>query len=126
MQESKKITNTISEDENILIEWPNDEGGIQKASKNSDNIYRMQEQAERAINIAMGNIRSMARRVAITMEQLDDKVRPDEAAVEFGINLDAEAGAFLAKASSGAQLKITLKWNIEQPERPKVSISRND
>ncbi len=84
---------------------------------------RLHNQTQRAINIAMGNIRSMARRVAQTMDQLEDKVRPDEAEVEFGINLDAEAGALLAKASSGAQLKVTLKWSVERPKRPKIFVS---
>ncbi len=106
----------------IIVEWATSRGGIQKASR-GELIQKMQDEAERAINIAMGSIRSMARRVAKTMDALDDKVRPDEAEIEFGINLDAEAGAFLAKASSGAQITVKLKWSIEKPERPKVFVS---
>jgi hypothetical protein len=35
---------------------------------------------------------------------------PDEVQVEFGLDLHAEAGAFIAAASTGANFKITLAW----------------
>jgi hypothetical protein len=57
----------------------------------------------------MGTIRAMAYRVAKTIDQLEDKARPHEAEVEFGITLDAEAGAMLAKASPSAQITVKLR-----------------
>jgi hypothetical protein len=111
-----------SMDEKIIIEWATSERGIRKVSRD-DALKKMQAEAERALNIAMGNIRSMARRMAQTMGQLEDKTRPDEAEIEFGLNLDADVGAFLARASGGAQINVKLKWNIEQPQRPKVFVS---
>ena len=126
MEKQEKKKRLDNSEEIILVEWPNDQGRIQKASREGEIAIRLQNQAERAINIAMGNIRAMARHVAQTMNQLEDKARPDEVEVEFGINLDAEAGALLAKASSGAQLKVALKWSIEQPDRPKIFVSSSD
>ena len=35
---------------------------------------------------------------------------PDEVQVEFGIVLNAEAGAVLAAASAGANYKVTMTW----------------
>jgi len=35
---------------------------------------------------------------------------PDEVQVEFGIVLNAEAGAILASASAGANYKVTMTW----------------
>ncbi|MGH2593215.1 MAG: CU044_2847 family protein [Anaerolineae bacterium] len=35
---------------------------------------------------------------------------PDEVGVEFGIKLNAEAGAFVALAGAEANYKVTLKW----------------
>ncbi|HEY6374628.1 MAG TPA: CU044_2847 family protein [Edaphobacter sp.] len=35
---------------------------------------------------------------------------PDEVAVEFGVKLNAETGAVIAKASTEANFKINLKW----------------
>lgn len=106
----------------IIIEWATDDKGIKKVSRGSL-LEKMQEESERALNMAMGNIRSMARRMAQTMDELEDKARPDDVEVEFGLNLDADVGAFMAKASGGAQIKVTLKWSIEQPQRPKVILT---
>jgi hypothetical protein len=36
---------------------------------------------------------------------------PDEVRVEFGLNLHAEAGAFIAAASTTATFTVTLAWN---------------
>lgn len=46
-------------------------------------------------------------------EALVNKLRslePDEATIEFGMTLSAEAGAILAAASSSAHYKVTLQW----------------
>ena len=37
--------------------------------------------------------------------------KPDEFEIAFSIGLSAEVGAFLAKASTEAQLQVTMKWN---------------
>jgi hypothetical protein len=42
--------------------------------------------------------------------------RPDEVTVEFGIDLHAEAGAFVAAAGSTANFTVTLTWR--QPAGP--------
>jgi hypothetical protein len=36
--------------------------------------------------------------------------KPDEVAVEFGINLDAKLGAIVASAGLEANFKVSLKW----------------
>ncbi|QXJ21246.1 hypothetical protein AGRA3207_002083 [Actinomadura graeca] len=40
----------------------------------------------------------------------DDALRPDEIEIEFGLKLNAEAGAVLAKAAAEGHLKVTLRW----------------
>jgi len=107
----------------ILIEWPYAPGGIQRAAR-ADRAEMMKQQSQKALNLAMGTIRAMAYRVAKTVNALEDKARPDEAEVEFGITLDAESGALLAKASAGAQIKVKLKWTVVQPERATVLVSQ--
>ena len=106
----------------ILIEWPHAPGGIQRAAR-GDRAEMMKQQSQKALNLAMGTIRAMAYRVAKTVNALEDKARPDEAEVEFGITLDAESGALLAKASAGAQIKVKLKWTVAQPERARILVS---
>jgi Trypsin-co-occurring domain 1 len=39
---------------------------------------------------------------------------PEEIGVEFGLELRAEAGAFIAAASSTANFKVTLTWRRDQ------------
>ncbi|MCX4762324.1 CU044_2847 family protein [Streptomyces sp. NBC_01275] len=40
---------------------------------------------------------------------------PDEVQVEFGLNLHAQAGAFIAAASTTANFTVTLTWNRNEP-----------
>lgn len=105
----------------ILIEWPDEHayGGYAPVAK-GEFSETLKEQSEKALNIAMGTLRSMAYRVSRTMREMDEHARPHEAEVEFGVNLDAEAGAWLAKTSAGAQLTVKLKWMIEKPERVEI------
>lgn len=105
----------------ILVDW-DDGSGIQKAGRGGQMLAEMQQQSEIAINRAMGIIHYMAHQVTQTMNAIEDKARPDEAEVEFGITLDAQAGALLSSAGVGAQLKVKLKWTIEQPQRAHVLI----
>ncbi|WP_051309834.1 CU044_2847 family protein [Desulfogranum japonicum] len=93
----------------ILIEWPNSEHGVKKNFLNG-NSETNQKQSKEAINMAMNTIKVMAELVNSTMITMNDKARPDEAELEFGIALDAENGALIAKVSAGAQIKVRLKW----------------
>jgi NTP-dependent ternary system trypsin peptidase co-occuring protein len=40
----------------------------------------------------------------------DDKLQPDEVGIEFGVKLNAEAGAVIAKTSLEGHLVVTLRW----------------
>ena len=40
---------------------------------------------------------------------------PDEVQIEFGLDLHAEAGAFIAAASATANFKIAMTWRRSQP-----------
>ena len=40
---------------------------------------------------------------------------PDEVQVEFGLDLSAEAGAFIAAASATANFKIAMTWRRSEP-----------
>ena len=44
------------------------------------------------------------------MDQLEEKVRPDEVSVEFGLSLKADAGVVIAQAGADASFKITVAW----------------
>ena len=114
-----------AEEFTVLVEWPRQPGGIQKASRGgAATMEALKEKSEEALHLAMQTIRSMSYRVFNTMDTIGSKVRPDEAEIEFGINLDTEVGALVAKASTGAQIKVKLKWNKSQiPQVPTQTAS---
>lgn len=99
----------------ILVEWPPEAGGSWQVGAGANAMSRFQEKSEEALQAALKTIREMARRVAETMDEMADSIRPDEAEVEFGVNLNLESGALLAKASSGAQLSVRLSWSRTPP-----------
>ena len=48
---------------------------------------------------------------------------PDEVAIEFGVKLNAETGAVIAKAATEANFKINLKWTRAGSSSPPPSSS---
>ena len=63
-----------------------------------DAIYRVQP----AMHAIVSHIQSAAQ-------------SPHEIQVEFGLNLHAEAGAFIAAASATANFTVTLTWHRNEP-----------
>jgi hypothetical protein len=66
-----------------------------------------------AVAKAMSVIREMGQRVTTAAEAMTRP--PDSVEVSFGIKLDAEAGALIAKASAGASIDVKLTWSRTQP-----------
>jgi hypothetical protein len=111
----------------VLVEWPRQPGGIHKASRGgAATMEALKEKSDEALHLAMQTIRSMSYRVFNTMDTIGTKARPDEAEIEFGINLDTEVGALVAKASTGAQIKVTLKWNKSQISQMPMQTTTNE
>jgi glycine/serine hydroxymethyltransferase len=59
---------------------------------------------------AMKLTRSFAKRVVDNVKQMEETIRPEEFEVKLGIKLDSEIGAVIAKASTGAQIEVVMKW----------------
>ncbi|MFF0573250.1 CU044_2847 family protein [Streptosporangium saharense] len=45
------------------------------------------------------------------------RLKPDQIEIEFGVKLNAETGALIAKASTEGQLTIKLTWSSGPPPR---------
>lgn len=93
----------------VLVDFPAGRGVRQVALGPADLVRRSEE----AVNAAMGTIRGMAQRVGDAVGGLP--YRPDEVEIEFGITLDAESGALIAKAAAGASLTVRLTWGADRP-----------
>jgi hypothetical protein len=72
------------------------------------------EQAQHTFEDAIGRVQPAAQSLVSRLRALADA--PDEVGLEFGLELSAEAGAFIASASSTANFKVTLTWRRDHPD----------
>ena len=67
---------------------------------------------DESLDDALASARPAAEAVINTFRALS----PDGMAVEFGLRIDAEAGAVIAKAGVGANFTVTLNWGRASEE----------
>jgi Trypsin-co-occurring domain 1 len=89
----------------ILVDFPPRAGLKDVTSKPA----ALAERSAEALDAAMASIHGLADRISATVGSLAKK--PEEAEVEFGLKLDAEAGALIAKTTMEAHIVVTLKWS---------------
>jgi len=82
------------------------QGGPVQAGRVDDGVRDVVTVASRSLREALEPVTAMSRQILDQLAQ----ARPGTIEVEFGIELTAEAGAILAKASSGCHLTVTLTW----------------
>lgn len=97
-----------AEQTNIIVEIsPTD--GIEEVSWYRIDKEELKRRSDAALDEAMSAITEMANRIAA----LHDKIPLEfsEVEVEFGIKLGYDVGVVLSKASTEANLNVTLKWS---------------
>jgi hypothetical protein len=110
----------------LFIEFP-DQEGLVKASL-GDGLERLKNESEKAMNITMGVIHTMADKISKAIDTIEDEIRPNEMEIEFSIKLDIEGGSvfpMIAKTTAGGQFNIRFKWTLEKTNRPTVLVSEN-
>lgn len=112
-------TFTIDEGAPILVEFA-PRPGLQQVALPSP--AELAEQSAKALDSAMNTIHQMARRVATTVKALPIAERPSQVEVEFGLKLDAAAGAIVAQAGVEASLNVKLTWERKEARRPARSV----
>ena len=95
----------------LLIEVSEDVKGAAGFGKPKGNSPSSQT-IQGAYNQTLATIRACANGVIDTLQDLE--AQPTKAAIEFGIKIDAKAGAMIAKSLGEGQFKVSLSW--EQPE----------
>ena len=98
---------TIDEGERILVEFA-PRPGVRQVGAFDLPMEQLVELSSKALDSAMGTVGQMAQRVRALREKIPDEFTQIE--VEFGIKLDAEAGALVAKAGGEAAINVTLIW----------------
>jgi NTP-dependent ternary system trypsin peptidase co-occuring protein len=95
----------------VEVDEPLTEGRAVQVSRSGDLVQK----AKQTLDEAITNLKPAAEVVLQRLRSLD--LKPDEIAIEFGIKLSAEAGAFIASASSEANFQISMKWSKEEKDK---------
>ena len=90
-----------------------DEAAAAPATRGLGDRRLVTEQAQQTFEQAIARVQPAAQALISRLRALADA--PDEVGVEFGLELSAEAGAFIAAASSTANFKVTLAWRRPSP-----------
>jgi uncharacterized FlaG/YvyC family protein len=72
----------------------------------------LEQKSKDALDKAMETVRKIADKVNDTMQMIQNK--PNHIETEFGIKLDAEFGAIVAKVTAEASMKVKMSW--DQPD----------
>ena len=96
----------------VLVEMGGGEPGIVRASRLSE----VARTAQVSFEAALSGVRDAAASALRTFKDIPQP--PDEVAVEFGVELNAQAGALIAQAGAGSHLQVTLTWKRAVSDEP--------
>ena len=103
-----------------MVEVPLDDGGsmlveVELDEEEQDGMVpaaragEMATKATQTLQEALEQVRPGAEAVVAKLREMS--ARPDEMEVTFGLKMSAEAGAFIASASTEANFSVLLRWN---------------
>jgi Trypsin-co-occurring domain 1 len=88
----------------VLVAVADDEPGIERAARVDDVVVKARQSLEGALE----QIRVLA---DATLASLGNLARqPEQVEVEFGVRLNAEAGAVIARTQAEGHLQVKLTW----------------
>ena len=91
----------------IEVEEADRSGGVRRGAPGE--VY---EKAKGTFTEALYSVKPVAEGIISKLRDLSHP--PDAVEVEFGIKISAEAGAFIASASSEANFTVTLNWKRKE------------
>lgn len=94
---------TVEPETVILVEF--DQTGLVKVNASPE---EMADKSAKAVDQAMYTIKEMAERVTETMQSI--AMKPQAVEVAFGLKLNAETGAMIAKAGVEASINVKMTW----------------
>jgi hypothetical protein len=96
----------------VLVQVETDAAGpVTRGPGDRRDRHAVAEQARQTFEQAVARVQPAAQALVSRLRALADA--PEEIGVEFGLELSAEAGAFIAAASSTANFKVTLTWRAQ-------------
>ena len=100
-------TTQIEEDDEVILVELTPTAGVRSVSISPTDMI---EKSKEAMDHAMKSIRSMAKKTVRTIKEIPISERPTTISVEFGLKLNAEGNAVVAKAGMEATLNVTMTW----------------
>jgi len=108
-----------------LVEFPLDQGGsvlIETDEPPAGPTMRglgkdhstLVEQADKTFEDATAAVTPAARSLIARLQSIDDP--PDEVGVEFGVQLSAQTGAFIASVAAEANFRVSMTWRRRATE----------
>jgi Trypsin-co-occurring domain 1 len=102
-----------------LLRWQTDQGPVVVEVDDEDAGYQsIRRSPDQVVHDTAGKFEDAlagVRAAAVTALQTfrDDTLKPDEVDIEFGVKLNAEAGAVIAKTALEGHLVVKLRWARE-------------
>jgi Trypsin-co-occurring domain 1 len=108
-----------------LVEFPLDEGGsvmievdepptgptVRGLGKDRSSLV---EQADKTFEDATATVTPAARSLIARLRSIDNP--PDEVGIEFGVQLSAQTGAFIASVAAEANFTVSMTWRRQGAE----------
>jgi hypothetical protein len=91
----------------VVVEADADEPGVQRASRQGGII-----DVKRRFEDSLADVRNAADSALAVFRS--GSLRPDGVEIEFGVRLNAEAGAVIAKAAVEGHLMVRLTWGKDE------------
>lgn len=98
-------TATSSEESIVLFELSYSRG---QARPSINHPQELATKSAQALGQAMGTIQALANRTTETLAKLPNP--PSSFELEFGLKMDAEAGALVSKSAEEGNLRVKLMW----------------
>jgi hypothetical protein len=99
----------LTGDEYVFVEVDPDEPAIAPVSRVGDVI----ESATDSFAAALSHVRTAASIALASFREME--ADPDQVEIEFGVKLNAEAGAIVAKTGAEGHLRVALRWQRATP-----------
>lgn len=102
-----------------LVEFPLDQGGSVLIEIDEPPVgpttrglgkdrSSMVEEADKTFEEATAAVTPAARSLITRLQSIEDP--PDEVGIEFGVQLSAQTGAFIASVAAAANFRVSLTW----------------
>jgi len=103
----------------ILVQIDEPESGGTVRAGREETIEKARETFEDALNKVLPAAKSVVERLR------NRGGNPDEIEVNFGINLSAQAGAFIASATAEANFGVTVRWTGAGASKEKAAAEKS-